>query len=303
MHYQIYFRISRGGNGIPYELAKTEFLTVFREFVIEIKHDWWGRRRMWIDLSLPPDKVAVIASDLGYTEAILHLRYEPYRGEKICPTERGRWYVGWIRQQDLKVHQTEVFIQDAESLLEDGPNQRTFEIQQVGIRRVAFGHRAHRALSSVDARFLFNIANARSTNLILDPFAGYGGLVSEAKRRGLRITASDVDKILSLGLSALQPEACSIADARYLPFRANYFDLIVTEPPFRTTYRQDVIDSLPELRRVLRPQGRLILLISTNMYEGIQNSLGKMGADVKLIDTVPRGGGLKCPALEIKFLK
>jgi tRNA G10 N-methylase Trm11 len=193
------------------------------------------------------------------------------------------------------------FFQDAESLLADAPSQRTFEIQQVGKRRLAFGHRAHRALSSVDARFLFNIANARSTDLILDPFAGYGGLVSEAKRCGLRIAASDVDKILSPGLSALQPEVGSIADARYLPFGADHFDLIVTEPPFRTAYRQDVIDSLPELRRVLKPPGRLILLISTNMYEGVQNSLGKMDADVKRIDIIPRGGGLKCPVLEIRF--
>jgi hypothetical protein len=58
MRYQIYFRTSRGGIGIPYELAKTEFLTVFHRFELEIEREWWAKHRMWIELSLPPDEIA-----------------------------------------------------------------------------------------------------------------------------------------------------------------------------------------------------------------------------------------------------
>jgi len=299
MQYQIYFRISRGGIGIPYELAKIEFLTVFHRFGLEIKRELWARHRMWIELSLPPDRVAVIAADLGYTKAILHLRPEPYCGEVLSPIERGHWYIGWVRQGEWKVYQTEVYVQDTESLLANAPDKRMFEIQHEGEKRSVFGHHSHRALSTLDARFLLNIANAKSTNAILDPFAGFGGLVFEAKRRGLRITVSDIDVSLAPGLSMLEPETYFVADARCLPLPTDYFDLIITEPPFRTSYRQAVMDSLAELHRVLKPKGRLILLIAMDMCQGIRPSFERMGADVELIGVIPRGGGLKCPVLKI----
>jgi hypothetical protein len=87
----------------------------------------------------PPDEIAAIASDLGYTEAILHLRSEPYRDEIIRPIARGRWYVGWVREQEWKVYQTEVYVQDADALLADSPDRRAFEIRQVGGNRSVIG--------------------------------------------------------------------------------------------------------------------------------------------------------------------
>jgi len=209
MRYQIYFRTSRGGIGIPYELAKTEFLTVFHRFELEIEREWWAKHRMWIELSLPPDEIAAIASDLGYTEAVLHLRSEPYRDEIIRPIGR---------------------VSDA---------------------------------AWTPDRFLRH------------------------RRK------------LVPGLSALGPESFCIADARSLPLHTGRFDLIVTEPPFRTSYRQAVMVSLSELHRVLKPGGRLILLIANDMHQGVQTSFERMGSNVELIGIIPRGGGMKCPVLEI----
>ncbi|MCZ6678662.1 MAG: methyltransferase domain-containing protein [Candidatus Poribacteria bacterium] len=303
MQYQIYFRISRGGIGIPYELAKTEFLAVFARFGLKIKRELWARRRMWLELYLLPDKVASIASDLGYTEAILHQRPEPYCGESLSPVERGRWHVGWIRQRERKVYQTEVYVQDAALLLAAAPDRRVFQVEHNGEKRSAFGHHAHRAMSTLDARFLFNIARPKSSDAILDPFGGFGGLVFEARRRGLLIVVSDIDVSLSPGLSMLASGTYFAADARSLPLPADSFDLIITEPPFRTSYRQAVMDSLAEVHRVLKPEGRMILLIAMDMREGIQASLEQAGAHVELIGVIPRGGGLKCPVLEITFPK
>ena len=96
MQYQIYFRVSRGGVGIPYELAKTEFLKVFGR--AHVKKELGARHRMWAELSLSPNEVAKSASYLGYTEAILLLRTEPYRGETMHPIRRSRWHVGWFRE-------------------------------------------------------------------------------------------------------------------------------------------------------------------------------------------------------------
>ena len=302
MRYQVYFRTSRGGMGIPYELAKTEFLAVFNRFGLEVKKELRARHRMCIKLPLVSDEVAALANDLGYTEAILHQHHEPYQGEVICPVRKGRWLVGWVRMGEWKVYQTEVYVQNKESLLMEAPNRRMFEIRQDRERRFVSGHHAHRGVSTLDARFLYNIANPQATDAILDPFAGNGGLVMEAKRRGLRISISDIDESLSPGLSTLEPKTYFVSDARYLPLQTDSFDLIVTEPPFHNSYRQTVMDSLMELHRVLKPKGRLILLIAMDMCHGIQTSFEKMGAKVELIGVIPRGGGRKCPVLEITLL-
>ena len=299
MQYHIYFRISRGGIGIPFELAKAEFQAVFENFGLKIRRESWARRHMQVDLELVPDDVKSYAAHLGYTEAILHLRSEPYRGEVLSPIERGRWHVGWVRRRGQKVYQTEAYVQDAESLLAYAPDRREFEIVQAGEKRKAFGHHAHRAMSVLDVRFLYNLAKASRADLLLDPFAGYGGIVSEGKRRGLSIIASDIDQSLSPGLSALAPGAYFVSDVRSLPLMPNSIDLIIPEPPFRTAHRRAVWDSIPELYRALKPGGRMILLISSDMREEICTSFEKLGEKINIIGAIPRGGGLKCPVLEI----
>lgn len=299
MLYQIYFRTSRGGIGIPYDLAKLEFLTVFDPVAGHITREWWAKHRMWIHLDASPAEVAALAPDLGYTEGILHLQPEPYQGEDLQPVGRGRWYTGWIREQDQKIYQTEVYVQDTDALLAEAPNNRTFEIREDSGQREAVGHRAHRALSPLDARFILNVAQPRPTDRILDPFAGYGGLVHEAVRRGLTITASDIDPLLSPGLADLDPHAYIVADARDLPCQTSHFDLIVGEPPFRTTYREAALDALPELLRVLKPEGRLILLIETGMRADVHARVNQIGSTLETIGTIPRNGGVKSPLLRI----
>ena len=299
MQYHIYFRINRGGIGIPFELAKAEFQAVFGNFGLGIRRESWARRHMRVDLELAPDGVKSYAAFLGYTEAILHLRSEPYRGEVLSPIERGRWHVGWVRRRGQKVYQTEVYVQDAESLLAYAPDRREFEIVQAGEKRKAFGHHAHRAMSVLDVKFLYNIAKPSSADLILDPFAGYGGIIFEGRLRGLSVIASDVDRRLSPGLSELAPRAYFVADARSLPLTTDSIDLIVTEPPFRTGHRRAVMDAIPELYRTLKPKGRMVLLVSSDMCEEVCTSFERLGEKVNFVGVISRGGGLRCPVLEV----
>ncbi|MDE0040637.1 MAG: methyltransferase domain-containing protein [Candidatus Poribacteria bacterium] len=301
MQYHIYFRIRRGGIGIPYELAKTEFQAVFGGFGLEIRCESWARRHMRVDLNLAPIDVKAYAANLGYTEAILHLRSEAYRDEALSPIERGRWHVGWVRRRDRKVYQTEVYVQDAEALLAHAPDKREFLIEQGGEKRQAFGHHVHRAMSVLDVKFLYNIAKPSSTDLILDPFAGYGGVIFEGRLRGLSVIASDVDRRLSPGLSELAPRAYFVADARSLPLTTDSIDLIVTEPPFRTVHRRAVMDAIPELYRALKPKGRMVLLVSSDMREEIYTTFEELGVKIGTLGVIPRGGGLQCPVLGIGF--
>ena len=297
MRYQVYFRFSRGGVGIPYDLTKTEFLSVFNDAIVMKERT--GKHRMWAELSLNPNEVPRSARRLGYTEAILLLHAEPYRGETIHPTRRGRWHIGWCREGKWKVHQTEVYVQDAESLLEMAPNNRSFEVLEGGGKRRTYRRRSHRAMSALDVRFLLNVANPKSTDVILDPFAGYGGIATEAIRRGLTVFVSDIDQSLSPGLESLGSEAYWVADARSLPMCNDCIDLVITEPPFRPPYREIFLDSLSELQRVLKPGGELLTLIKVDMSEAVRLKSQEMGSAVDLIGVIPRGGGMKCSVLKI----
>ena len=301
--YQIYFRIRRGGTGIPYELAKTEFMAVFNRYGLCIKREHADRRRMWIDLDLAPERVKALACDLGYTEAILRLHKEPYCGERITPVERGRWYTGWIRQREWKVHQTEAYVQHATMLLAESPDRRPFQVAHGEKAHPATGRDRQRALSALDARFLFNISGFSAAMKILDPFAGFGGIVMEGRRRGISVFAADIDARLSPGLCSLSSKRHFVGDARAAPIHTASLDGVITEPPFRSCYRQAVMESLPELRRVLKPAGRIVLLIAADMREAVSVFFERLGGCVKTVQIIPRDSGLKCPVLTISFSK
>jgi len=301
MKYQIVFRTNRGGLGIDYEVAKAEFLAVFSRYGLEILEDLYGRRRMVVNISLPPEHIASPGSNLGYTQAIVHLHEEPYLGEELSPEKKGRWYVGWARQGELKVLFTEIYVQDEEDRLSNSPDQRGFLIEKDGQTIKAKGHKFHRGLSPLDAKFMFNISELDSHNVILDPFAGFGGIVLEGRRRGLSIVASDIDETLRPGLTSASGGKCVICDANHLPFPTVFFDAIVTEPSFRRIHRESTLAALPELRRVLKLYGRMTLLISEGMYDAVIEILMQLGGMLTSKYLLRRHGGLKCYVLRFDF--
>lgn len=305
MKYQIVFRTNRGGLGIDHEIAKAEFLAVFSRYGLEILEDLYGRRRMVVNISFPPERIISLGSNLGYTQAIILMHEEPYLGEELSPEERGRWYVGWARQGELKVLFTEIYVQDEEDRLSNSPDQRGFLIEKDGQTIKAKGHKFHRGLSPLDAKFMFNISQLDShnvlSNAILDPFAGFGGIVLEGRRRGLSIVASDIDETLRPGLAEASNGKCVICDANHLPFPTASFDAIVTEPSFRRIHQESTLAALPELRRVLKPYGRMTLLISEGMYDAVTELLTHLGGILTSKYLLRRHGGLKCYVLRFDF--
>jgi len=271
--YQVFFRTKKGGCGIDYEAAKAEFLRVFDEQRVELTREVPSRMRMHLtirDLSI--EEVCRRAERLGYTQGVISVHEEPYCGEELHSQRTARWAVGWLRRNDRKLLLTEIYRQDEAKLL-DAPHRRTFLIEVDGEVRSAKGHRYRRGLSPLDAMFILNIAQLRGDELILDPFAGIGGIVMECRRRSLRIFAADVDSALRPGLARIAHNQCAIADARRLPFKDNTFHAIITEPPFDTRYRQAVLDAMSELRRVVRDGGKIVLLIARDMHRQIMDSM------------------------------
>ena len=175
-----------------------------------------------------------------------------------------RKYVKWQEQQDKK------------ELLDNAPHQRIFYVEKDGEVKQARGQRRKRAVSR-DAKFILNISELNGDEVVLDPFAGIGGLVIECLSRGFKVFASDLDPVVRPGLAHVTNNRCTLADARKLPFRDGTFDVIITEPPFSTRYRQSVMDSLPELCRMIKPNGKIVLFIAQDMYDCITDYMAKAG--------------------------
>ena len=305
MKYQIVFRTSRGGLGIDHEIAKAEFLAVFSRYGLEILEDLYGRHRMVVRISLPPERISSLGPNLGYTQAIIHLHEEPYLGEELSPEKKGRWYIGWARRGELKVLFTETYVQDEEARLSNSPDQRGFLIEKEGSIIKAKGHKFHRGLSPLDAKFMFNISQLDShnelSNVILDPFAGFGGIVLEGRRRGFSIVASDIDETLRPGLAEASDGKCVICDANHLPFPTTFFDAIVTEPSFHRIHRESTLTALSEIRRVLKPYGRMTLLISEDMYDAVTEILIRLSGMLTSKYLIRRQRGLRCYVLRFDF--
>lgn len=299
--YRVFFRTSRGGSGILYEVSKAEFIAVFADYGLEILSEKPGRRRLLAKLAIPEEQIVELAKNLGYTEALLRFREEPYLGEKLEHFHTsGRWRVGWLRRGELKVEQKEIYVQNNEKRIKCSPHKRSFLIRKEGELLEAKGHKFHRGVSPLDAKFIYNIAKINAESKVLDPFAGFAGLVLEARRRDISIIASDIDPILSPGLSQATNGKCLICDACNLPFRPGYFDAVVTEPPFKKKQFDAVIESMAELCRVVKPDGQLILLITDAMLDKVVKRLDELEFAVVSKYMLRRGSGMICQVLKAR---
>jgi SAM-dependent methyltransferase len=216
----------------------------------------------WVDL---PERALAAAAErapaLGYSMAVSALLPEAAAGPGDVP-------VRWRRQPHVlrTLHEA-----DAGELRSRAPDRRSFLLEcGDGVVRRVTGYRGgrdpltRRALPVLDARLLVNLVQpgrGGGAGRLLDPFAGAGGVVLEARSRGWSVLSADVDPALRLGLRELGA-AHVVADARALPLAAACVDAIATEPPYHPPALPAVLDAVAELRRVLRPGGRLAMLVA-----------------------------------------
>lgn len=292
-NYQVFFRTSRGGRGVEYEMAKAEFFSVFAHQHVDVIKEFPARMRMDIAIQgLSAEEISGRAELLGYTQGILNVYEELYLNEELNYTHTARWVVGWIRKDDKKLLLTEVYRQDEAKLEEGYPDKRIFLIEKDGQVKAAKGQRRRRGLSSTDVKFIVNIAQLSGHEVILDPFAGLGGILRECIARGFKVFASELDTLLRPGLAQVTSNRCAIADARRLPFRDRLFHAIITEPPFNPRYRQSVLDAMPELLRVVKQDGKIVLLIAQDMHKQIMDFMNGTGFQLVRDFTLRRHGKL-----------
>ncbi len=149
---------------------------------------------------------------------------------------------------------------------EAAPDRRPFLARVSGELRQIRGYRgdgsalSRRGLPAYDARMLANLALGAGRGPALDPFAGAGGGVLAMARPGVSAVSADVDPWLGHGLARLSCGRHQTADGRQLPFRDGSVAAIATEPPFNPEADDAVVASIPELARVLAPEGKIALM-------------------------------------------
>jgi tRNA (guanine10-N2)-dimethyltransferase len=125
---------------------------------------------------------------------------------------------------------------------------------------------------------MVNLARTREGRM-LDPFCGTGGILIEAGLAGLRIFGVDLDREMvegcksNLGFFNLRGDVKE-GDARTLEnmFSRNFFDCIVTDPPYgrlSSTKGSDTEglcnEGIKSMERVLKPRSFLVISAPTNI--------------------------------------
>jgi SAM-dependent methyltransferase len=110
---------------------------------------------------------------------------------------------------------------------------------------------------------------------VLDLGAGSGSLTAQLRRRAPRVVAADPSRNLLTQLRAATADIPAVqASAEALPFIDRSFDVVTVATAFHWF---DPVDALPEIARVLRPDGHLALVWNTRVAASpISRDLGAL---------------------------
>jgi hypothetical protein len=202
-----------------------------------------------------------------------------------------------IRWRGREIALRRVYQEGDEELRAQAPDRRSFLLEcDDGVVRRIDGYRGgrgdleHRALPVVDARLLVNLCGwPADDQVLLDPFAGAGGIVVAANARGWSTWSADVDPALRFGLAELADEH-RVADAQALPWPSGSVDAIATEPPYHPSAHSAVEASIGEIARVLRTRGRAALMVAAAQREALARVAAAIGMRETLNVSVDRKG-------------
>ncbi|MGG4340421.1 TRM11 family SAM-dependent methyltransferase [Paenibacillus lautus] len=190
------------------------------------------------------------------------------------------------------------FFQELTLYEQHSPNNRQFKILNHNNEvKVVNGYRGdgtetgRRALPVEDARCLVNLAEPYTSNILLDPFAGGGGVVFQAKfiKESMEVYSVDVDPILAPGLQSYGSKHY-VANSSVIEFEKELFDSIVTEVPFSPNATGEVIKSIGNLSSSLKECGNLVLMCSAEQSEKIEQFVNDLGFYRYVFERINRKG-------------
>lgn len=168
------------------------------------------------------------------------------------------------------------------------------------------------------AASMVRLSEARPRHRVLDPMCGAGTLLAEYLVQIGRSRASqppplggDVDggavRAAATNLSRLGEARLVLWDARQLPLESASVDRVISNPPFgrqlgdRESIRPLYCDMVSEYDRVLRPDGRAVLLVSDAAalrsaarrcgWQGVQELKARILGQPALLSVWRKGGG------------
>ncbi len=245
-------------------------------------------------LSLPVDSVPQAVERLpwlGYSDRV--------DGLEALPTKTSD-SVKW-RGEHYRV--VRLYTSDEDALREQAPDRRRFalentegEVRDVTGYRGDGGQMSKRGLPVIDARLLVNLVYTPAADaILLDPFAGVGGILIEAVASGFNVLSGDIDPVLRFGLTNTGALHC-VLDAAHLPFADHSIDAIATEPPYDDEALETVSAALVEMARVLKPGGRIAMLCLAPQAPALR-TLAESAGIFPLLDASIDRKGLSCIAL------
>ena len=235
----------------------------------------------WLDL---PRQHLDVATDrfplLGYSASV-----------DLLMQRSGRWsdHSTAIRWRKNTYEINRLYEEDPVKLRELDPDCRPFIFETRGGTRLIRGYRGdgsqfgRRALPACDARLLVNLVSRTSSSLVLDPFAGAGGIVGAAIATGTRAVSLDLDPRLRFGLRGMGAFH-AVSDAFRLPLRQSCVPAIATELPFDRSLEgrlQLIVDGLHEC---LCQGGRMALMCAAQQRQELRLSSRRAEMRV-LLDT------------------
>ena len=226
---------------------------------------------------------------LGYTETVSLVRQAEDVADLRGEFEKARW-----KRRDIVL--IPVYKESDVDMRKHAPDKRCFllECGDGIVRRIegyrgSYGDLEHRALPVEDSRLLANIVFSPNLGRFLDPFAGAGGVIIEAKKVGWETWSIDIDPTLRHGLAELSDHHL-VANSIDLPFDNAFFDAIATETPYHSDASDVVRNSISEFHRVLRPGGRLAILAAAGQARILQKSADSVGLFLDIVTPINRRG-------------
>lgn len=188
--------------------------------------------------------------------------------------------------------------QSQQVYMEQSPHNRHFRIiGHDNIVKDVYGYRGdgsekgRRALPVEDARCLVNLAVPSKIKKMIDPFAGGGGIVYQAKYidKNIEVFSIDIDRVLAPGL-VLYGSKHYVGNSAEIDLDGHIFDAIITEVPFALEALDDICNTLINLNQNLSQSGRIVIMFSKQQFDAIKKCVKKLNWHIVMSCLVNRKG-------------
>lgn len=240
------------------------------------------------------DELKKILSGIGYCNRFYILDFHSATSENRSDLATINELV-W-KGRRFSIHR--FFSQDPALYEKQSPHHRKFIIlDHQHQEKIVYGYRGdgtetgRRALPVEDARCMVNLSSPSTSTKLLDPFAGGGGIVYQAKyiNHSLEVYSVDIDPVLAPGLRWYGSKHF-VGDARQMQFGKTAFDSIVTEVPFSPSATDIVIEAIEHLSKYLKERGKIVLMSSAEQSQEIDQFVRGLGLHRYVFQPVNRKG-------------